>query len=319
MGSAPLVDVGIPVFRRDDWVAQAIESVLDQSYRNWRLTIGEDGGPTESIERAVAPYLGDERIRYSAGAGHQGVARTKSRLCVGEGKYLTILDDDDFWMSGWLERRVAFLERNPACGMVWGGHLDVDPDRVEIERSPLPFAEGVVSSSQFVRAMAQGNLVATPSVLVRREAYVRAGDRYDASFSHIDDYELWLRLGMCAPVGFLAIHDSAYRIHDIGRVSRKHDRASDHLRMIDHLDALLEQHLPELRLSPSTRRRQKAEATMSTALDAAGEGRAMLAARRFFAAARLDPRALASRRAVAVVAAAVGGRRVRERLSAMRS
>ncbi len=317
-GGAPLVDVGIPVFRRADWVGEAIESVIAQSYGHWKLTISEDGGPTEAIARALEPYLGDERIRYSPAGERLGVARNKSRASVGEGKYVAVLDDDDVWMSDWLVRRVEFLERNSDCGMVWGGHLDIDPERKPIKRSPFRFDEGVHSSAEFVRELMQGNFVATSSVLVRRDAYARAGNQYDASFGHIDDYELWLRLGMLAPVGFLAVHDSGYRIHDIQRMSRKHDRAPDHLLLIDHLDAMLAENLPELRLPAPVIRRRKADAVMSTALDAAGQDQSKLAVRRFIAAARLDPRTLATRRAAAVVAATLGGRRVRERVSAMR-
>jgi glycosyltransferase involved in cell wall biosynthesis len=316
---APLVDVGIPVFRRADWVAEAIESVIGQSYGNWRLTISEDRGPTQPIVRAVEPYLGDARIRYLPSEDSLGIPRNKSIASVGEGKYVTVLDDDDIWMDGWLARRVELLERNPACGMVCGGHFDITPDRQQTKSSPLLFAEGVHSSADFVRVLMQGNFIATSSVLVRRDAYVRAGDRYDTAFIHINDYELWLRLGVLRPVGFLAVHDSGYRIHDIQRQSRMHEHAPDHLRLIDHLDALLAQNLPELRLPAATRRRRKADAVMSTALDAVGRDQTMLAVRRIAAAARLDPRTLATRRAAAAVAATVGGRRVRERISAMRS
>jgi glycosyltransferase involved in cell wall biosynthesis len=317
-GGPPLVDIGIPVFRRADWVATAIESVIEQSYDHWQLTISEDGGPTDAIARAVEPYLVDERIHYSTPEQHLGLARHKSSLAgKGDGKYVAVLDDDDVWMSGWLARRVGFLEEHAECGLVWGGHVDIGLDGKEIRSAPFPFTEGVHSSLDFVRAMMQRNLVVTPDVLVRREAYVRAGNTYDASFAHINDYELWLRLGTLGPVGFLEVRDCGVRIHP-QRMSMQQDRASDHLRLIDHLDALLQKNLPELRLTASVRRRQKADRVVSTALDAISQNEARRAAGRIVSAARLDPRALASRRAAAAIVAIVGGKRVRQRIGAMR-
>jgi GT2 family glycosyltransferase len=307
-----LVDIGIPVFRRSAFVAEAIESVLAQSYEHWRLTISEEDGPTEQVAAAVEPYLRDERIRYAPLAQRVGVARHKSRCSEGDGDYV------DRWLDGWLQRRVEFLERHRECVLVWGGHVDVDVDGKELASSSFPFAAGAHSSSEFTRAMMRANVVATPSVLVRRDAYALAGNAYDASFAHINDYELWLRLGMLGPVGFLAVHDSCYRLHT-RQMSRRHDRALDHLLLVDHTDELLRAHLPDLRLSASERRRRKAERMLSAALDAAGEDEAKLAAGRIASAARLDPRALGSKRAVAALAATLGGRRARERIDARRT
>jgi len=52
---------------------------------------------------------------------------------------------------------------------------------------PLPCAGGVHSSREFVKAMMKGNIVGTPDVLFRRDAYTRAGNAFDDRFLHIDD------------------------------------------------------------------------------------------------------------------------------------
>ena len=154
-------------------------------------------------------------------------------------------------------------------------------------------------------------------MLLRREAYVRAGNTFDARFVHINDYELWLRVGMLGPVGFLPVHDSAYRLHP-EQMSLRRDRALDHLRLIDHLDDLLQRANLELRSSPAARRRQKADRLLSAALDAAEQGGTRIAASRIRSAARLDVRALASRRGLGAIAATVGGSTVRRRIGALR-
>lgn len=315
----PLVDIGIPAFRRADYVTGAIESVLAQSYRHWRLTISEDAGPTDPIVRAVEPYVSDERIRYVAAGERLGLPRNKSSLAApGHGKYLALLDDDDLWMADWLVRRVECLEAHPECGLAWGGHFDIDAGGAELARSPFPLAGGVHHPYEFVRVMMRRNVVATSSVLLRRTTYAGAGNRFDPRFPVINDYELWLRMGMLGPVAFLPVHDSARRVH-AGQMTRRRDRAIEHLRLIDHLDGLLAQAGLELHLSPAARRRQKADRFLSAALDAAEAGQSRIAARRICSAAGLDPRALASARALGAIVAAVGGRRVSRRIGALRS
>lgn len=314
----PLVDIGIPVFGRANYVARAVESVLGQSYERWCLTISEDGPATEAVRSAIEPYLADERVRYVSTGDRLGLARHKSILAKhGHGRYVGLLDDDDLWLDGWLARRVEFLEQHRDCVLVWGGHVDIDTTGVERARSRFPLAGGVQSSRVFVQTMMRRNVVATPSVLLRREAYVRAGDTFDARFVHINDYELWLRMGMTGPVGFLPVHDSAYRVHP-GQMSRRHDRALDHLRLIDHLDGLLAQADPGLRLSPPALRRQKADRWLSAALDAAEQGRSRIAARRICVAAGLDPRALASSRGLGAIAGTIAGASASRRIGARR-
>jgi len=316
---APLVDIAITVFERADYVAHAIRSVIAQSYSHWQLTISEDGGPTEPVMRAVEPFLADKRIRYATPEEHLGNARHKSSLLAqGDGKYVAVLDDDDCWLPEWLARRVGFLEKHPACVLVWAGHCDIDTDGNEVGRPCFPLAGGVHSSHDFTQAMMQANIVATPSVLIRRDAYVRAGNTFDPRFVHINDYELWLRLGLLGPVGFLPLYDSSYRRHP-QQMSRQHDRALDHLQLIDHLDGLLQKSIPDLRLPATVRRQQTVDRLLSVALDAAGQGQTTIAARRIAAAARLAPRALASRRGLGAIAAAVGGKKIRKRIGMMRS
>jgi len=129
------VDIGIPVYRRASYVADAIVSVLSHSYTNWQLTVSEEQGPTEPVRRAVEPYLADARVRYLPIDTRLGVARHKSILVErGQAKYVGLLDDDDCWLAGWLSRRDPGSP--PACGFVWGGHLDIDTDGIEIRRVP---------------------------------------------------------------------------------------------------------------------------------------------------------------------------------------
>jgi GT2 family glycosyltransferase len=314
----PIVDVWIPVLERVEFVARAVESVLGQSYPGWRLTIAQDGPPTDGVRRAVAPYLDDPRVSYRAAGRRLGIAALKNELIASShAPYFTVLDDDDFWMDGWLARRVEFLDGNPECVLVWSAHVDVDGSGREVARRPPAMSSGVHSAREFTTRMIEANLIATPSVLVRRSAYAAAGGRFDPRFVYISDYELWLRLGMTGPVGFLGVYDSAYRVH-AQQASQRRGWADDFLLLGDHVDGLLAGRFPELRADPRRARRMKADRLLSSALDAAGRSERRLALGRILAAARLAPGALGSRRGAAAVVAALGGEAVRRRVDARR-
>lgn len=304
----PIVDIGVPVHRRPQFVASAVRSVIDQTYPHWRLTVSEDGAPTEAVRGAVEPLLSDERVTLTATGEHLGQPRHKSLLARrGDGRYLALLDDDDVWDPDWLERRVRFLESHPECGFVWGGHRDIDPEGRELARSTFPVSAGVHGSAAFLERMIDANRVVNPSVLIRRDTYRRAGDTLDARLPRLNDWELWLRLGATAPVGFLAVHDCGYRIHPL-QMSRHPKHAADKLLLVDHLDALLAATHPELRRTASARRRARAAARLSIALDLAEEGKRRRALRQIAIATLTAPTGLASSRGIGAAVAALAPR-----------
>jgi GT2 family glycosyltransferase len=315
--SGPTVDIGIPVFQRPEYVAAAIESVIAQSYTDWRLTISEELGPTPEVVRAVEPFLADERIRYVATDGRLGIARHKSSLVEqGQGPYVALLDDDDTWAPEWLERRVDFLGRHQQCVFVFGGHLDIDSGGHLLGRSAFPLTGPVHTSAEFLQQMMGRNFVATASVLVRRNAYRRAGT-YDPEFVFASDAEMWFRLALHGPVGFIAVHDCSSRLHP-KQISHRPERARSFLLLLERYDRSLAAAFPELRLRRSKLRRLRAGLLLSIALDETAAGRLSSAARTVVSAAHTDPRALASPRAAAATGAIVGGKRMRRRILALR-
>jgi glycosyltransferase domain-containing protein len=125
---SPLVSVIIPTYNRPNFVKRAIESVLNQTYKNIEIII-VDGSPNDETEKILSPYLKDSRIRYIHQKEiHQGTKEDRRNIAkarntaikLAKGKYIATLDDDDVWIDERkLEKQVKFLEGNPdyiACG-----------------------------------------------------------------------------------------------------------------------------------------------------------------------------------------------------------
>jgi glycosyltransferase involved in cell wall biosynthesis len=129
--SAPTVSVAIRAFRRQ-WLGEAIESALGQTYRDLELVVYDDAGDLEDF---VAGY-DDPRIRYHRAQeklGESGRFNAATALC--RGRYIGVLDDDDRYEPEFVERLVAALEADPTAGIAFcrvvylvDGPSYVDPD-----------------------------------------------------------------------------------------------------------------------------------------------------------------------------------------------
>src|SRR5438093_5382562 len=114
--SKPLVSVVIPVYNGERYLVDAIQSVLDQTYRNFEVIVVDDGSTDESA--AVAKRFG-EAIRYVHQA-NGGVSKARNTgIAEARGAYLAFLDQDDLWLPEKLAVQVAYLDSHPEVGAVY--------------------------------------------------------------------------------------------------------------------------------------------------------------------------------------------------------
>ena len=259
--------MGIPTYGRPRFVVEAIESVLAQTHGDFRLLVAEDGAGDGEIAAAVAPYLEDPRVRYEPSGEHLGAARNMSRIVPsGEAPYVAILHDDDRWHPTWLETRVRFLEDHPECGMAFGEHFDIDGSGRSVGRSDGPLQPGQQEHVAFAREMLRRNLIGTPTVLVRRAAYDKAGAAFDERHPMVFDWEMMLRLSLAAPVGYLRVWDSDYRTH-ASQISGEAKRGREYLEGFEAMCARARAAGPEFELDADERRRLHARYLVSAGLD----------------------------------------------------
>jgi glycosyltransferase involved in cell wall biosynthesis len=295
--------VGIPAYRRPRYVVEAIESVLGQTLTGWGLVISDSEAPGGEIERAVASYLDDQRITYVA-QERTAAENWTSLIQAGSAPYVALLHDDDRWHPDFLRRRVEFLERHPECAFVFSGNVEIDGTGDEIGQSRLWLAEGVHQPTDFAPELYRHNVISPVSIVVRRSAYQAVRPVFDERFAYFD-YEMWFRMAVRFPVGYLAVRDCDYRIHDV-RVTNEpglHGGAvylgEQMLVFLDHLEALMREWLPELEIEGRLRRRKRSFHLLAAALDAAaqrkrGRSLAFLArAVRTYPPSIADPRILA--------------------------
>lgn len=107
-----LVSIIMPSYNTAKYIAESIQSVLDQTYKNWELII-VDNFSTDNTDEIVRPFLVDERIHYLKNELNSGAAVSRNRaLREAKGRWIAFLDSDDLWMPEKLEKQISFMETN---------------------------------------------------------------------------------------------------------------------------------------------------------------------------------------------------------------
>ena len=182
---SPITSVIIPTYNRWPLVAEAVDSVLAQSFQDIEIIVVDDGS-TDGTTNRLAKF--DGRLRLFTTTGRGVAAARNFGVSQAQGCYVAFLDSDDFWLPGKLETQIAFLDRHPEIQIcqtdeIWVRNgVRVNPKAMH--RKP--------SGDIFVRSL-DLCLISPSAVMMTRELFQRIGG-FDESFPVCEDYDLWLRV-----------------------------------------------------------------------------------------------------------------------------
>jgi glycosyltransferase involved in cell wall biosynthesis len=120
------VSVIIPVYNVEKYISATVQSVLDQTYKNFELLIVDDGSPDRSIE--ICQQFDDPRIRIIRQPNRGVAAARNAGIRQAEGEYIALLDADDLWVPQKLEKHVEHLNSMPGVGVSFCRSAFIDPD-----------------------------------------------------------------------------------------------------------------------------------------------------------------------------------------------
>jgi GT2 family glycosyltransferase len=184
----PLVSVVMVVCNVDRFLDQAIESILQQTFKDFEFII-VDYGSTDSTKDIVERYAArDARVRMKE-IPHCGLGDARNAACsLARGRYIAMMDADDVSLPDRLRLEVEFMERYPKVGL-----LGAAVEWINAAGRPLYVGRFPTSDGELRKAQAIQCSFWQPTVFVRREAFLRAGGYRDA-FAPAEDYDLWLRI-----------------------------------------------------------------------------------------------------------------------------
>lgn len=259
----------IPTFNRARYLADSLDSVLNQRHPPSQVIVVNDGS-TDETEAVIEPYR--DRVTYLAQNNHGKAAAINLALPLVEGEYLWVFDDDDVACPDALERHLAVLEREPEVGFTYSGSYwcrsDPETGTLSVEREfPVrPFAD----DDYFVELLMAG-YTGSPAVVVRTQIQRQAGE-YRTDLVRCQDMEMSLRWGLLAPAKRLEEHRPTFyrRIHygvrgpvgqqfDYRRNAERYRAATRYILRQLHADLDLRHYLPcdrwKMTLDKASRRR----------------------------------------------------------------
>lgn len=205
----PKVSINIITYNRANFIREAIDSVLSQSFTDWELLI-LDGASSDNTEEVIKSYLSDSRIKYfklSQRTENIPVARNII-LKKSVGDYIAVLDSDDSWSDNdKISKQVDYLNRNSKYVLVGGGVTLIDDKGIKKDQYL-----NIGLDDQIRKAMLLKNQFAHSSVMYRREVAIAVG-LYNETLRIGEDYDLFLRLGKIGKMFNFQDYFLNYRVH----------------------------------------------------------------------------------------------------------
>lgn len=128
MDKEPLISIITPNYNCAMYIAQTIESVLAQTYRNWEMLIQDDCSSDDSLKIALSYAQKDSRIKVESNPNNVGAATSRNNaIRRSKGEYLAFLDSDDLWIPTKLEKQMQFMQANN-CDFCYAGYEHINQD-----------------------------------------------------------------------------------------------------------------------------------------------------------------------------------------------
>ena len=186
--SDPRVTVLMPVKDAEPYLAEAVDSILAQTFRDFRLLAIDDGSTDGSAATLERYARDDQRVQVVRNERNEGLARTLAKgVELAQTELVARMDPDDVAVPERLERQVRYLADHPEVDVLgtWATDIDEKGNALRPRRAPLDHG-AIVSALIFANPMIH------PTVMFRRVVVLRAGS-YDTSVRVAEDYNLWFR------------------------------------------------------------------------------------------------------------------------------
>ncbi len=222
---SPEITVLMPVYNSRQYVGEAIESILMQTYRDFEFLIINDGSGDDS-ESIILSYK-DPRIRYLKNDRNIGLPDTLNiGINSARGTYIARMDADDISLPDRLEKQVCFMNAHPEVG-VCGTAYRYFGDSTTVQTLPSDYRQAF-SHLSFTSALGH------PTCMMRKDLLDEHHLRYENQYEYAADYALWLKISRLARITSLPEVLLLYRWHNdnMSRYDPTRNRARGRVRSL---------------------------------------------------------------------------------------
>jgi glycosyltransferase involved in cell wall biosynthesis len=199
----PKVTVLMPVYNGARFLAEAMESILGQTFADFEFLIINDGSTDDSLE--IIHSFQDLRINQVNNGRNMGLIYTLNRgIDLAQGEYIARMDCDDISLPKRLERQVAFMDQHPEMGVCGTWAEFVNPPGGYWFPSDH---ESIVAGLQFTCWLVHPSIIFRASILREHHLY------YNPAYQHAEDLDLWFRMSKVTRLANVPEVLLKYRIH----------------------------------------------------------------------------------------------------------
>lgn len=186
----PIVSVIVPFYNRVIWLAEALESVMQQSYSDFEIIMIDDGS-TESIDGLI--NLNDSRIKYYRQLNRGPSSARNKGIEMAKGEYLVFLDSDDIFEHNKLEIQLEYMKKNSNAIMSHTSYTTIDESGNILEVIDTGKLSGYLYPDILINCP-----IATPTVMIKREKLNHY--RFNELINIGEDIFLWIQLSKISEV-----------------------------------------------------------------------------------------------------------------------
>lgn len=208
----PAISVVMSVYNGQAYLAEAVESILNQTFRDFEFIIIDDGSTDKTAEILSAYAAHDARIRIHRQGNKGRTASLNIGISHARADYVARMDADDISLSNRFQRQFDFLQAHPDVGVLGGGVCLIDQAGSAFDSIQPPICDPEIRSVMF-----RYNPMWHPAIMMRKDVLLGVG-AYRVEFDESEDYDLFLRMSERSKMANVSETVLLYRIHS-GQVS----------------------------------------------------------------------------------------------------
>ena len=189
------VSIIIPTYNRAEFLTEALDSIMSQTYKDFELIVVDDGS-SDNTKEVVKNFDGEIKYLYRK---NQGVSAARN-LGINEAKgdFLSFLDSDDLWERNKLEKQMDFFDKNKEAKVCYTDEIWARKGkRVNQMKKHAKYSGNIFEKSLPLC------IISASSITIKKDVFARVG-LFDESLIVCEDYDLWLRISNEYPVYFIS-------------------------------------------------------------------------------------------------------------------
>jgi len=219
------ISVLLPVYNAEKYLAETLDSLLRQTYKEFEIIAINDGSTDSSILVLKEYAARDKRIQVIS-QKNQGIVATLNRAAeLAKGEFLARIDADDLALPRRFELQIKAIKADSSIVLVAGGFDVMNEDGEILYHDAVPS-----QSIDLLNAMRTRNPIAHGSVLIRKEAFDKVNG-YNSDCGPTEDYDLWMRLAQIGKIVALPQTIFRWRVNPLGITSTKSELMEYHMRI----------------------------------------------------------------------------------------